>query len=96
MSRGYLEILMDWFPDGNYSEQDLWDAIAEAEGVDVSEISDRDLTEFIQNEAPVEIRGFFFSAIYKGENKLAREYLREINIYDKIGLSFNNQGKEKE
>jgi hypothetical protein len=47
MSRGYLEILMDWFPDGNYSEQDLWDAIAEAEGVDVSEISDRCLTEFI-------------------------------------------------
>jgi len=47
MSRGYLEILMAWFPDGNYSEQDLWDAIAEAEGVDVSEISDRDLTEFI-------------------------------------------------
>lgn len=46
-SRGYLEILMDWFPDGNYTEQDLWDAIAEAEGVDVSEISDRDLTEFI-------------------------------------------------
>jgi hypothetical protein len=47
MSRGYLEILMDWFPDGNYSEQDLWDAIAEAEGVDVNEISDRDLTEFV-------------------------------------------------
>ena len=38
---------MDWFPDGNFTEQDMWDAIAEAEGVDVSEISDRDLTEFI-------------------------------------------------
>ena len=42
-----LQILMDWFPDGNFTEQDMWDAIAEAEGVDVSEISDRDLTEFI-------------------------------------------------
>jgi hypothetical protein len=47
MSKGYLEILMEWHPDGNFTEQDMWDAIAEAEGVDVSEISDRDLTEFI-------------------------------------------------
>jgi hypothetical protein len=47
MSKGYLEILMEWHPDGSFTEQDLWDAIAEAEGVDVSEISDRDLTEFI-------------------------------------------------
>ena len=69
MSRGYLEILMDWFPDGNYSEQDLWDAIAEAEGVDVSEISDRDLTEFIQEKAPRDKRGVFFCLYIEGENK---------------------------
>jgi hypothetical protein len=43
----YLSILMKWRPDGNFTEQDLWEAIAEAEGVDVNEISDRDLTEFI-------------------------------------------------
>ncbi len=39
---------MEWKPEGDFTEADLWDAIAEAEGVDVSEISDRDLTEFIQ------------------------------------------------
>ncbi len=47
MGKDYLSILMEWKPDGSFTEEDLWDAIAEAEGVDVSEISDRDLTEFI-------------------------------------------------
>jgi hypothetical protein len=42
-----MEVLADWYPDGDFTEEDLWDAIAEVEGVDVSEISDRDLTEFI-------------------------------------------------
>lgn len=42
-----MEVLSDWYPDGDFNEEDLWDAIAEVEGVDVSEISDRDLTEFI-------------------------------------------------
>jgi hypothetical protein len=41
------EVLSTWYPDGNFSESDLWDAIAEVEGVDVNEIMDRDLTEFI-------------------------------------------------
>ena len=48
MGKDYLSILMEWKPEGDFTEADLWDAIAEAEGVDVSEISDRDLTEFIQ------------------------------------------------
>ena len=74
MSKGYLEILMDWFPEGDFTEQDMWDAIAEAEGVDVSEISDRDLTEFIQNEAPVEIRGFFSPLYIKGKKKKGKSY----------------------
>ena len=47
MARDYLSILMEWHPDGSFSEDDLWEAIAESHGVDVSEISDRDLTEFI-------------------------------------------------
>lgn len=42
-----MEVLADWYPDGEFTEEDLWQAIAEAEGVDVNEISDRDLTEFI-------------------------------------------------
>jgi len=40
-------VLADWYPDGKYTEADLWEAIAESEGVDVNEIMDRDLTEFI-------------------------------------------------
>ena len=42
-----MELLATWYPDGNFTEEDLWEAIAESEGVDVNEISDRDLTEFI-------------------------------------------------
>ena len=63
----YLSILMKWHPDGNFTEQDLWDAIAEAEGVDVSEISDRDLTEFIQEKPPVISGGFFLVYIQRGK-----------------------------
>jgi hypothetical protein len=40
-------VLADWYPEGNYTETDLWEAIAEVEGVDVNEIMDRDLAEFI-------------------------------------------------
>ena len=40
-------VLADWYPDGDFTEDDLWEAIAENEGVDVNEIMDRDLTEFI-------------------------------------------------
>jgi hypothetical protein len=40
-------LLSEWYPDGNYTEQDLWEAIAEINGVDVNEIMDRDLVEFI-------------------------------------------------
>jgi hypothetical protein len=40
-------LLAEWYPDGNYTESDLWEAIAEIEGVDMNEIMDRDLAEFI-------------------------------------------------
>jgi hypothetical protein len=40
-------ILATWYPDGNYTEAELWDAIAEIEGVSVSEIMDGDLTEYL-------------------------------------------------
>ena len=40
-------VLAEWYPDGNYTEQELWDAIAETEGVDVSSIMDGDLTEWL-------------------------------------------------
>lgn len=40
--------LAEWYPEGNYSEQELWDAIAEVHGVDVNEIMDGDLVEYLQ------------------------------------------------
>lgn len=40
-------LLSEWYPDGNYTESDLWEAIAETQGVDMNEIMDRDLAEFI-------------------------------------------------
>jgi hypothetical protein len=43
----FYSLLAEWYPDGNYTESDLWEAIAESEGVDVNEIMDRDLAEFI-------------------------------------------------
>ncbi|MEI8129602.1 MAG: hypothetical protein WCG95_08315 [bacterium] len=47
MSKDLFTVLAEWHPDGDFTEEDLWEAIAETEGVDVNEISDRDLTEFI-------------------------------------------------
>ena len=47
MMSDFMQLLAEWHPDGDFTEEDLWEAIAEAEGVDVNEISDRDLTEFI-------------------------------------------------
>jgi hypothetical protein len=39
---------IDYLPeDGNFSEEELWEAIAEDLGVDVSEIMDGDLVDFI-------------------------------------------------
>ena len=40
-------LLAEWYPDGNYTESDLWEAIAETQGVEMNEIMDRDLAEFI-------------------------------------------------
>ena len=35
----------DYLPEGPFTEDDLWEAIAEAAGLDVSEIADGDLAE---------------------------------------------------
>ena len=44
MSKPYWENLPE---DGNFTEDDLWDAIAESLGMDSSEISDQDLVDYI-------------------------------------------------
>lgn len=43
-SKGYMGLLPE---DGNFTEDDLWEAIAEANGLDVSEIMDGDLVEWL-------------------------------------------------
>lgn len=40
-------ILQEMHPEGDFNELELWEAIAEAEGVDVYEIMDGDLTEYL-------------------------------------------------
>ena len=42
--KSYIELLPE---DGNFDEDDLWEAIAEANGLDVSEIMDGDLVEWL-------------------------------------------------
>jgi hypothetical protein len=40
-------ILSTWYPEGDFTEAELWDAIAESQGVDVYSIMDGDLTEYL-------------------------------------------------
>jgi hypothetical protein len=40
-------ILMENHPDGNFNEQDLWEAIAEADGHQREYYADGDLTEWL-------------------------------------------------
>ena len=47
INKSVEEILMQWFPDGDFTEEDLWEAIAEANDVDVNEIADQDILSFI-------------------------------------------------
>lgn len=42
--KSYLDYLPE---DGRFSEEDLWEAIAESLGVDYSEIADGDLAAFL-------------------------------------------------
>jgi hypothetical protein len=40
-------ILMENHPNGIFNEQDVWEAIAESQGLDYSEIADGDLAEWL-------------------------------------------------
>ena len=40
-------ILSERHPEGDFTESDLWDAIAESEGLELNEIMDGDLTEYL-------------------------------------------------
>jgi len=40
-------ILSERHPDGDFNEMDLWEAIADSEGLELNEIMDGDLTEYL-------------------------------------------------
>lgn len=40
-------ILEELYPDGNFSESELWDAIAEADGYELDYYADGDLAEWL-------------------------------------------------
>ena len=44
MKSSYVEYLPE---DGNFTEDDLWEAVAESQGIDVNEIMDGDLAEWL-------------------------------------------------
>ena len=44
MSEPYWKYLPE---DGNFTEEELWEAIAESKGIDVNEIMDGDLAEWL-------------------------------------------------
>ena len=47
MSKDLFSVLAEWHPDGDFTEADLWDVIAEVHDVNVDEIMDGDLTEYL-------------------------------------------------
>jgi len=47
MNRSLEAVLSDWYPEGDFTEEELWDAIAESEGVDLNEIMDGNLEDYL-------------------------------------------------
>jgi hypothetical protein len=46
-SKSPLEIVMEWYPDGNFTEEDLWEAIGESDGWKQDYYADGDLAEWL-------------------------------------------------
>ena len=46
-NKSAIQILAEWFPDGDFTEDDLWDAIAEADGHKLDYYADGDLSEWL-------------------------------------------------
>lgn len=48
MEKRHLEeVLMEWYPSGQFTEEQLWDAIAEADGYERDYYADGDLAEWL-------------------------------------------------
>ena len=46
-SKSVYTILQEWYPDGNFNEDQLWEAIAEADGYKLDYYADGDLAEWL-------------------------------------------------
>ena len=46
-TKSVYEVLMEWYPDGVYNEQQLWEAIAEADGYSQDFYEDGDIAEWL-------------------------------------------------
>lgn len=46
-NKSLWEILQEWYPDGKYTEEQVWEAIAEADGHKLDYYADGDLTEWL-------------------------------------------------
>jgi hypothetical protein len=46
-TKNLYTILEEWYPDGDYTEAQLWEAIAEADGYEREYYEDGDLTEWL-------------------------------------------------
>ena len=42
-----LEIVMEWYPKGDFTEEDLWEAIGESDGWKQDYYADGDLAEWL-------------------------------------------------
>jgi len=47
MNKVVYDLLMEWYPDGNFTEEQLWEIIAEADGHKLDYYEDGDLTEWL-------------------------------------------------
>lgn len=47
MNKSVMEILMEWFPEGDFTEDDVWEAVAEADGHQRDYYADGDLAEWL-------------------------------------------------
>jgi len=46
-NKSLWEILEEWYPNGKYTEEQVWEAIAEADGHKLDYYADGDLTEWL-------------------------------------------------
>lgn len=47
MEKNLWDVLAEWYPDGKYTEEQVWEAIAEADGHKLDYYADGDLTEWL-------------------------------------------------